>query len=146
MKNSTKITQQIQRYVFINLVFMMFSAAVVCAQNAENTAISGNVGASQLIQNNLYAQGSRADMIDEKKEAVLPGSGSRLNMIAKTLFNFMANDAFSSFNTGWRTDENFQGFALTSSYINDQLLGGMKLEFHANPLKGGGALMFKKTF
>ncbi|MBU1194462.1 MAG: hypothetical protein KKE62_13510 [Proteobacteria bacterium] len=145
MKNSTKIIQNIQRYVFINLIFMMLSATVVCAQNPGSIKISGNDGV-YLLKKNMYAQGTGTDMMTEKKDIVFPGFGSELNKIAKTLFNFMVNDASSTLNTGFSADENFEGFALTSSYINDQLMGGMKLEFHANPLKGGGALLFKKAF
>lgn len=39
------------------------------------------------------------------------------------------------------------GLALTSAYINSQLLDDrMQLEFRANPMSGGGAIFLKKTF
>lgn len=134
MKNSTKITKQIRKCVFINLVFVIVFATVVYAQNSDEIIISGDDGA-------YYAQNGEIRMMDKKNQDILPGLGRGLNKIAKKMVDFLAADELFIMNSN-----NLQGLALTSSFINEQLIGGFKLEFYANPMDGGGALVFKKTF
>lgn len=87
-----------------------------------------------------------------------PGLGKKITEITQTISQFLVMDddrqaeghAASLAQAGSRIngkDGLGLGLALTSSYINNHLLEGrMQLEFHANPMSGGGGIFLKKNF
>ncbi len=88
-----------------------------------------------------------------------PELGEKLKQITHMLFQYVVvdespagNEQIASVdqdtsNVTVPSEEIGFGLALTSNYINNQLLDGrMQLEFHANPMGGGGAIFLKKTF
>lgn len=144
MKKTINLITSIRKYVFLNLVVMVLFSGAVCAQTSQSGQMADVEGNNS--SPGMYAQNDVPDIVNEKNESILPGVGPELNKIAKRVFSFFVNGEPSSLYLVSDEDNSHKSFALTSSFINNRLAGGLRLEFHANPEEGQGALVFRKTF
>lgn len=132
MKKSTKAIKQIRNSFFISLFFMVLFTANAFAQNNVDT----------------NSQTLRINTVSQIEKETLPNMGPELNEMFKAIFQcLVSDDEFTQVSiAGNENNGRNLGIALTSSYINNQLSDGMKIEFRANPLAGGGAILLKKIF
>lgn len=169
MRNKTKINRTLKGIAF-------FAAFAVLGANAygQTSNINGEIAANDtshsIIYDSLTAAGAgidvyRTDSSDQAGVSASTGKssepelGKKIIEVTQALSQYfvLEEDASDKNPAGFAAQEENNelaakermgfGLALTSSYINNHLLDGdMKLEFHANPMEGGGAIFLRKTF
>ncbi len=132
MKKSNKTIKQFGKCFFISLFFTILFSATAFGQNNVDT----------------NSQTLRINTVSQVEKQTLPNMGPELNEMFKAIFECLVtdDDSVQKNMVGTENNERSLGIALTSSYINNQLSDGMKIEFHANPMVGGGSILLKKIF
>lgn len=170
MKKGGNLKGRIQMASAVIVIFLIATVASVAASDAVMgnatsaglvpslmiASISGSTAQKTMAEKLNINRGNQEESSAKKPVVVFSsekqneeGLGSEFKELAMAVYGFLVIDdepAGTMETINGTSQSSSIGLAMTSQYINNQLMNGMRLEFHANPLDGGGAIIFKKTF